>query len=151
MFKRDFAEPDYVTKYFTKTDEMELMRDMFEPTGKTLQFAVLTKEERDDLVLRNTNNVVLNFITLILSIGPQFFINRITFFDRFRAKWSRFAVRSSIFFIPLITGSLYIQNSDLQASLNILNKYNARYADWKMNGDIRIFGSHVKVEDSFKI
>ena len=151
MFRRDLTEPDYSIKYFPKTDELEFMRDMFDPAGKTLQFAVLAKEERAELNSVNTNNNVLSVIALTISILPPVFMNKITLFDRFRSTWSRVLVRSFMFLTPLTLSSVFIQKVQLDTTLSLLNRYSARYTDWKMNGDIKIFGSHVKVEDSYRI
>ena len=149
MFKRDYAEPDYTTKYFPKTDDVGFVQDILMQNGKCLQFAVLTQEDRENLNQQSTNLTIFNLMSLFCIALPPLCMNRISFFDRFRKTSRRVLIRTLMILIPLTLTGAIIERFRQENLSDIMNRYQLRYTDWKMNGDIRIFGPHVKISDSF--
>ena len=129
---------------------MEFQKDLFDDQGKMLQMAVFEKGERDELIKIGNNMQVLQFGVLGLSLLPAIFMSRLSLFDKIEKRWKRGLTRAALVLIPVnITGAFARKFID-DNFYTMLAKYQNRYVDWKLNGDIRVFGPQVRFVNDLK-
>ena len=152
MLKRDEAETDHTLQYWPELNDVRFKQDFFSPDGKMLQQGVLEEEEIKTLLTTKNNLDFASIGTAVLFFLPSVYMHRIRFIsDRINRRWLRGFTRIMIFMVPTSLIATFYQKIGDDSLIKVMSKYQLPYVDWKQNGDLRVFGNHVKVTNDYSL
>ena len=152
MLKRDEAETDHTLQYWPELNDFTFKKDFFSPEGMMLQQGVLQEDEIKNLLTTKNNLDFVSIGTALVFLLPAIYMHRIRFIsDRINRRWLRGFTRVMMFMVPTSALATVFQKIGDDALVRVMGKYQMPYVDWKQNGDLRVFGSHVKVTNDYSL